>query len=204
MVERAHRLTVTPKVVPMICALTLSAAAALLGLALEAPAPVSSASVSPSNPPAAVPAQRTVDTWPALIPSAWLVSVAASEGAWTRTAAAAPDDGRGTPYKVDKDDTICGLSEPRQLTNPAKVDYQALMDETGEIKELKRNKIDPSSAKGIELTTKARTKVRDACEVVRTNKSHCSIWKKISRRDRVAIADVTDAVKVEISGSGSF
>ena len=25
------------------------------------------------------------------------------------------DDGRGTPYKVEKLDNICGLSEPRQL-----------------------------------------------------------------------------------------
>ncbi len=192
----------------MICALTLRAAAALLGLALETPAPVISASAPAlgSAPVASAPAPEakphSVDAWPALIPSVLLLG--AVDGSWFREQSGAVDDGRGTPYKVDKDDAICGLSEPRQLTNPAKVDYQALLDETGEIKELKRNKIDPSSAKGIELTTKARTRVRDACEVVRTNKSHCSIWKKIARRDRVAISDVTDAVKVEISGSGQF
>lgn len=192
----------------MICALTLRAAAALLGLALETPAPVISepapalSSAPAANAPAAEAKSGSVDAWPALMPSAILLG--AVDASWSLVRSAAPDDGRGTPYKVDKDDAICGLSEPRQLTNPAKVDYQALLDETGEIKELKRNKIDPSSAKGIELTTKARTRVRDACEVVRTNKSHCSIWKKIARRDRVAISDVTDAVKVEISGSGSF
>lgn len=108
------------------------------------------------------------------------------------------DDGRGTPYIVDKDDAICGLSEPRQLTNPAKVDFDALLAATKEIKELKRNKISPSSAKGIELTTKARTRVRDACESIRTANGYCSIWKAISRRDRTAITDVTAAVKAQL------
>ncbi|MFT7679249.1 MAG: hypothetical protein ACI8QC_003250 [Planctomycetota bacterium] len=117
---------------------------------------------------------------------------------------ALPDDGRGTPYRLKKGDAICGLSEARQLTNPAKVDFKALMDVTAEMKELKRNKIDPNSARGIELTCKARELVRDACTLVRTEKTHCSIWKKISRRDGVKIVDVTSAVKAKLTVGGGI
>lgn len=113
----------------------------------------------------------------------------------------AEDDGRGTPYVVDKTDNICGIDEPRAITNPAKVDYQALLDETPEVKEIKRRKIDPDSAKGIELMTKARRRVLAACEKVRSAKSHCSIWKKIKRRDKQDVSDVTDEVKKEIQAS---
>lgn len=117
---------------------------------------------------------------------------------------AQPDDGRGTPYKLNKDDAICGLSEARQLTNPAKVDFKALMDVTAEMKELKRKKIDPNSARGIELTCKARELVRDACTLVRTEKAHCSIWKKISRRDRTKVPDVTSDVKAKLTAGGQI
>ncbi|HPF13806.1 MAG: hypothetical protein H6830_11580 [Planctomycetes bacterium] len=105
------------------------------------------------------------------------------------------DDGRGTPYKVDKADNICGLLEPRQLTSPAKVDYQALLEATSEYQEITKNKIDPNSAKGIELLTKARTRIRDACEAIRVKGNYCSIWKVIERRDGTAVDDITDQVK---------
>ncbi|MEZ5975180.1 MAG: hypothetical protein R3F33_12360 [Planctomycetota bacterium] len=105
------------------------------------------------------------------------------------------DDGRGTPYKVDKADNICGLVEPRQLTSPVKVDYQALLEATSEHQELTRKKIDPTSAKGIELLAKARDRVRDACEAVRQAGNYCSVWKDIERRDGTQISDVTDLVK---------
>lgn len=105
------------------------------------------------------------------------------------------DDGRGTPYVVNKVDNICGLSEPRQLTNPASVDYAALLAETAEMKKIAKDKIDPSSSEGITLTAKARSRVLSACETVRQSGGHCSVWKTIRRRDKRAITDVTDAVK---------
>ncbi|MCP5023429.1 MAG: hypothetical protein GY930_16875 [bacterium] len=101
------------------------------------------------------------------------------------------DDGRGTPYVVDKTDSICGLSEPRQLTVPAKVNFEKLLKATAEHKELVRKKIDPSSAKGTALLSRATRKVVAACEAVRVKGSYCSIWKTISRRDGVAIPSVT-------------
>lgn len=114
----------------------------------------------------------------------------------------APDDGRGTPFVVQKADNICGLDEPRQITTPAKVDYEALLQETTEVKELKRNGIDPTSSKGITLMTKARSRVLKACETVRTELGYDSIWKSITRRDSRAIPDATDQVKAKLGSSG--
>ena len=105
------------------------------------------------------------------------------------------DDGRGTPYVVEKSDNICGLDEPRQLTDPAVVDYDALLKATPEYKKIEKDKIDPKSSEGITLLTKARARVLKACESVRASKGHCSVWKKIARRDKKAITDITDAVK---------
>lgn len=105
------------------------------------------------------------------------------------------DDGRGTPYVVNKSDNICGLDQPRQLTSPAKVDYSALLAETPEAKKIEREKIDPDSSEGITLMTKARARVLKACESVRAAQGHCSVWKVIRRRDGKALSDITDAVK---------
>lgn len=105
------------------------------------------------------------------------------------------DDGRGTPYHVNKADNICGLDEPRQLTNPASVNYSALLDATPEMKKIAKDKIDPTSSEGITLTAKARSRVLSACESVRQSGGYCSVWKSIRRRDKKAISDVTDSVK---------
>lgn len=108
------------------------------------------------------------------------------------------DDGRGTAYIVDKSDNICGLDEPRALSNPAKVDYEALLEATAEVKEIHKRRIDPESAKGIKLMTDARRKVLAACDSVRSDEGYCSIWKKISRRDKTPIDDITAKVKSKI------
>ena len=105
------------------------------------------------------------------------------------------DDGRGTPYHVSKADNICGLDEPRQLTNPASVNYSALLSATPEIKKIAKDKIDPTSSEGITLTAKARSRVLSACESVRQSGGYCSVWKTIRRKDKKAVPDVTDAVK---------
>ncbi len=109
------------------------------------------------------------------------------------------DDGRGTPYIVDKSDNICGNGEPRAVSNPAKVDYDALLAVTDEVKTIKKRRIDPESAKGIKLMTEARRKVLAACESVRSAEAYCSIWKKISRRDKTPVDDVTAKVKAELA-----
>ncbi len=113
-------------------------------------------------------------------------------------AAVSRDDGRGTPYVVTKSDNICGLDEPRQLTNPAVVDYQALLEATDEYKKLIKDKIDKTSSKGITLMTKARARVLKACESVRASQGHCSVWKVIKRRDKRSVDDITDEVKRQL------
>ncbi|HIG87610.1 MAG TPA: hypothetical protein EYQ25_11250 [Planctomycetes bacterium] len=113
--------------------------------------------------------------------------------------AAAPDDGRGTPYKVEKSDNLCGLSEPRQLSKPAKVDYAALLQATDEYREMRDKKIDPKSARGVELHNKAHNRIVAACERARVNAGYCSVWKTIARRDGKAIHDLTKAVKRDLA-----
>lgn len=113
------------------------------------------------------------------------------------------DDGRGTPFIVLKSDNICGLDEPRQLATPARVDYDVLLEETPEVKEIRRDKIDITSSKGITLMTKARSRVLKACESVRIDNGYDSIWKSITRRDHRAVPDVTETVKSKLGVSGS-
>lgn len=108
------------------------------------------------------------------------------------------DDGRGTPYVVEKTNNICGLDEPRQLTNPAVVDYDSLLEATDEFKKIQKDKIDPNSSEGITLMTKARARVLKACESVRASHGHCSVWKEIKRRDKRSIDDITDEVKRQL------
>lgn len=110
------------------------------------------------------------------------------------------DDGRGTPYEVDKNDNICGLNEPRTLTRPAKVDYDALLASTSEVAEIKRRKIQKGSADWARLMADARRRVLEACIEARESSGHCSIWKKIARRDGGAIDDLTKDVKALLSG----
>ena len=111
---------------------------------------------------------------------------------------AASDDGRGTAYVVERSDNICGLDTPRQLTRPAKVDYDALLAITPEIRDMKSSGIDPESPRGIQLRTDAAGRVRRACERVRSGHSFCSVWKRIVRRDGKSIPDATALVRREI------
>lgn len=113
------------------------------------------------------------------------------------------DDGRGTPYKVDKADNVCGLDEPRALTNPSKVDFNDLIEATPEAEAIRRRKIDRESAEGIRLLTEARARVLNACEKVRGELGYCSVWKAITRRDGKAVADITVQVKRQIESDSA-
>jgi len=113
-------------------------------------------------------------------------------------AGASNDDGRGTDYVVDNRDNICGLTDPRQLTRPARVDHAKLIALTPQMQRMKREKINPASAKGIQLRTEAAKVVSRACEKIRRQKSYCSVWKNIRRRDGKKIADITALVKRQL------
>jgi len=92
-------------------------------------------------------------------------------------------------------DNVCGLRDARQLSNPAKVDFPALLEETDEMKRLRKERIDPNSPQGIQLRDAARSKVANACEAIMQDQGHCSIWSSIRHSDGRAVTDVTDLVR---------
>ncbi len=111
---------------------------------------------------------------------------------------AQPGNEAGTGWIVDRADNICGLDDPKMLSKPAKVDYDALLRATAEMKKIKDDKIDPNSPQGIQLRQAAATRVQTAAEKVRVANGHCSVWKTIRHQDGRAIPDITDAVKAQL------
>ncbi|TAJ21500.1 MAG: hypothetical protein EPO68_04650 [Planctomycetota bacterium] len=116
-------------------------------------------------------------------------------GPCARTATA---DALSADWIVNAGDNVCGLRDTRMLSNPAKIDYDALLAATPEMQKIKRDGIDPSSAEGIQLKQQAIDRVTKACENVRVAQGHCSVWKSISHKDGRAITDITDLVKAKL------
>ena len=100
-----------------------------------------------------------------------------------------------TGWQARAEDNICGLRDPRQVSNPARVDFRRLMDSTPEMQRLRRDRIDPNSAEGIQLTEAARSRVAEACELVMAEAGHCSVWKAIRHADGREVPEVTEAVR---------
>jgi hypothetical protein len=98
----------------------------------------------------------------------------------------------------DRSDNICGLDDPRMLSKPCKVDYDALLKATPEMKKIANDKIDPNSSEGINLRQKAVDRIRDKAEAVRTANGYCSVWKAIRHQDGRTIPDITDLVKAQL------
>lgn len=115
----------------------------------------------------------------------------ADEGA-VATDAERPD------WSAERADNLCGLSDLRALSNPAKVRYGEVMAVTPEIRRINDEHIDPSSPTGIQLKQAAVDRVRAAADLVRVELGHCSVWKQIRHRDGRAIPDLTDRVKARI------
>jgi hypothetical protein len=99
---------------------------------------------------------------------------------------------------VDRADNICGLDDARMLSKPAKVDYDALLSATPEMKKLKDDKVDPNSSEGIQLRQKAVDRIRTAAEKVRQAEGHCSVWKDVRHSDGRVITDITSLVKAQL------
>ena len=106
--------------------------------------------------------------------------------------------GAALGWVVHRADNICGLDDARMLSNPARVDYPSLLDATPEMKQIRDEKIDPNSSRGIQLRQAAVDRVRRATEKVRSSRGHCSVWKQIRHRDGRAIPDVTQLVLAEL------
>jgi hypothetical protein len=123
-------------------------------------------------------------------------------------AAAAPasaqvegNPGAGLPGRgwiAQKADKVCGLRSHDQLSNPAVVDYDALLDATPEMKKLKDQGIGRDTPEGIRLIAEATTRVTAACERARDAAGHCSVWKAIQHKDGRQITDLTAKVKAQL------
>lgn len=101
-------------------------------------------------------------------------------------------------WVCDRSDNICGLDDPRMLSKPCKVDYDALLKATPEMKKITNDKIDPNSSEGINLRQKAVDRIRDKADAVRTANGYCSVWKTIRHADGRNIPDITDLVKAQL------
>lgn len=134
----------------------------------------------------------------ACLASAVLPAIAHPGVAGRALAGSRPGSEPTTGWIVDRSDNICGLDDPKMLSKPAKVDYDALLKATPEMKKIKDDKIDPNSPEGIQLRQAAATRVQKAAEKVRSSSGYCSVWKTIRHQDGRAIPDVTDAVKAQL------
>ena len=94
-------------------------------------------------------------------------------------------------WVANSGDCICGVSDLHKVSNPAVVDFSALLDATPQIQEMKKKKIAPDSVQGKALRQKAESLVVRKCEVVRSQRGHCGVWKGIRHKDGRAIPDVT-------------
>lgn len=95
-------------------------------------------------------------------------------------------------------DNVCGLKEASQVSNPAVVDWQSLLEATPEVRKLRSEKISEDSPEGIQLLTEASNRVTQACESLRASQGHCSVWKAIRHKDGRAVTDLTDLVKAQL------
>jgi len=113
----------------------------------------------------------------------------------------AVDSGRSELQQTwicDRSDNICGLDDPRMLSKPAKVDYDALLKATPEMKKIHDDKIDPNSSEGIQLRQRAVDRIREKADAVRQAQGYCSVWKAIRHQDARTISDITDLVKAQL------
>jgi hypothetical protein len=90
-------------------------------------------------------------------------------------------------------DNICGIKKPEQVTQPGIISWQQAMDATDEMKKIKREKIDKTSALGITLMEAATRKTRNACQKAMKDMNVDSVWKQISHVRKVPW-DVTHKV----------
>lgn len=104
----------------------------------------------------------------------------------------------GEKWVAEDDDNICGIKDLKKVSNPAKVDYDDLWAATPQIKEMKEKKIDPESTEGKALRSQAKTLITKTCELVRSAKSYCGVWKSIKNEDGRKVPDVTDDVKEKL------
>jgi len=94
-------------------------------------------------------------------------------------------------WVVKRGDNLCGLRDPKQLSNPAKVNYKRCLAATPEMKKMESEGIRPGSPEGIQLKNAAATRVSTAANTVRKAGGFCSVWKAIKHNDGRDVSDIT-------------
>ena len=97
-----------------------------------------------------------------------------------------------------EDDNICGIKDLKKVSNPAKVDYDELWEATPQIKKMHEKKIDAESTEGKALRSQAKTLITKTCELVRSAKGYCGIWKTIKNEDGRTVPNATADVKAKL------
>ena len=105
------------------------------------------------------------------------------------------------PWRAEAQDNICGVSNPRQVTNPAVVDYAKALKATPEMQDLVARGIDPQSAEGQILRQRAVDHVRRVSSKVMRRNGHCSIWKTIKHRSGRNAPELTQELVASIGMS---
>ena len=106
-----------------------------------------------------------------------------------------------TMWRAEARDNICGVSNPRHVTNPAVVDYMEVLRATPEMRDLGSRDIDPRSAEGQILRQRAVDHVRRIGSKVMRRNGHCSMWKEIKHRAGRKATDLTGELVAALSMS---
>ncbi|MEM7310199.1 MAG: hypothetical protein AAF682_26225 [Planctomycetota bacterium] len=102
-------------------------------------------------------------------------------------------------WRAKASDNIAGISDVKKVSKPAVVDYDALLAATKEMKEIEKDRVDPNSTKGRKLRQQAIDRVTKAAEAIRKDNRYCSVWKKISHKDKnTKAADITSDVMAKL------
>ena len=121
-----------------------------------------------------------------------VVALVAIQGASQPAEAAARYDARAS-------NSISGLTDVSQLSNPMAVRYDEVMAATEERVRMRKEKIDPTSPLGEILESAAHRRVSAASRIVMRQSGHCSAWKKIRRKDGRTVPDKTADVIAELA-----
>ncbi|HED64494.1 MAG TPA: hypothetical protein ENJ09_02955 [Planctomycetes bacterium] len=106
----------------------------------------------------------------------------------------------GQRWIANEEDNIAGICDLSKVSRPARVDYDALMEATPQMREIRRRDLDPNSPEGKALRKGARILVTKKCDAVRRSGGYCSVWKAITSSDGRAVPDLTDRVLDLIEG----
>jgi hypothetical protein len=108
------------------------------------------------------------------------------------------EGGVSSGWIVNESDNVCGVRPARQVTNPASVRYDELLESTPEIQRMKRESIQRDSAQGQVLYAAAVDRVSKAAKRVMGAQAYCSVWKQIRHSDGRQVPDISIEVKAEL------